>query len=387
MRVCHFISGLDPVNGGPAVAMVGLAAAQAEAGLDVSVAATWVDRPAEGPADQMRAAGVKVCLLGPCTDPMSRHPKLKAFVTEMLSSCDVAHIHALFEEIQHQAARAAQRRQIPYVIRPCGMLDPWSLNQGRLKKKIYMALRLRRNLNRAAAIHFTATLERDLTQPLRIKAPAIVEPNGVDLREFQTLPPPGSFRDKYPQLAGKRIILFLSRIHRKKGLDLLIPAFANANIPNAMLVLAGPDAEGYGSTVQQMIQQHGLADRVLTTGPLYGADRVAALADADIFVLPSYSENFGIVVVEALAAGRPVIISDQINIHPEITRAGVGAVIPLNIDRLVEELRRWLSDESLRRQAASRARSFVWETYDWTQIARHWVGHYQRLTATSSPSI
>jgi glycosyltransferase involved in cell wall biosynthesis len=120
---------------------------------------------------------------------------------------------------------------------------------------------------------------------------------------------------------------------------------------------------------------------VLVVGPQYGADRVAVLADADVFALPSYSENFGVAVVEALAVGRPVIISDQVNIHAEISAARVGAVIPLDVDRLAGELRRWLGDEQLRRDAAGRARPFVWGTYDWDQIARHWAGHYARLAA------
>lgn len=379
MRVCHFISGLDPINGGPAVAMAGLAPAQVRAGLDVTVAATWVDRSGEEAAERMRGAGVNVRLLGPCRNPMSRHPDLPRFVDELMAGCDVVHIHALFEEIQHQAARAAQRRRVPYVVRPCGMLDPWSLSQGRWKKKLYLAMRLRRNLNRAAALHFTAGLERDLTKPLKLKAAALVEPNGVNLQEFQLLPPTGTFRGRFPELAGKKVVLFLSRIHPKKGLDLLIPAFARADVPGAVLVIAGPDAEGYGPTVRKMIAESGAADRIVMVGPQYGADRVAALSDADVFVLPSYSENFGIAVVEALAAGRPVIISDQVNIHEEITAAGVGMVISLNVDRLAGELKRWLGDEGLRRSASEKARPFVWGTYDWDQIARHWVGHYERI--------
>src|SRR5690349_5663862 len=108
MKVCHFISGLDPVNGGTAVAMAGMAPAQVRAGLDVTVAATWVDRPPTEQARKLEAAGVKVQLLGPCRDPMSRHPDLARWVGERVGACDVAHVHALFEEIQYRATRAAQ---------------------------------------------------------------------------------------------------------------------------------------------------------------------------------------------------------------------------------------------------------------------------------------
>jgi glycosyltransferase involved in cell wall biosynthesis len=291
------------------------------------------------------------------------------------------HVEALWEEIQHQGAKIAHRLRVPYVISPHGMLDPWSLSQSRLKKQIYMALRLRRDLNRASALHFTTSIERDLTTPLKLKPPAIVEPNGVDLREFDALPARGAFRARHPQIGERPMVLFLSRVHPKKGLDLLVPAFAAAAPPSAVLVIAGPDSDGYAEQVRASAERAGIGERIIFTGMLRGRDRLEPMVDADLFVLPSYQENFGIVVAEALACGCPVIISDQVNIHPEISAAGVGAVVPTKVEPLADAIKRWMSDDSLRRAAAAKAPAFVRERYDWNQIAQRWIGHYEKLAA------
>jgi glycosyltransferase involved in cell wall biosynthesis len=128
--------------------------------------------------------------------------------------------------VQHQAARIAHARGVPCLFTAHGMLDPWSLNQGRVKKQLYMLWRLNRDLNRAAAIHLTSDTERDQVRRLGYKPKLIVEPLGVDLSEFETLPPRGSFRARHPQLEDKRLVTFLGRIHFEKGLELLVPAMA-----------------------------------------------------------------------------------------------------------------------------------------------------------------
>jgi glycosyltransferase involved in cell wall biosynthesis len=189
----------------------------------------------------------------------------------------------------------------------------------------------------------------------------------------------GRFRARHPQLGNKAVVLFLSRIHPKKGLDLLIPAFAEGAAKDAMLVLAGPDADGYVAAMQDLVKQHGLTDRVIWTGMLRGRERIEALRDADLFVLPSYQENFGIAIIEALAAGSPVLISDRVNIWSEIKNARLGGVVPPEVDALTGEMQLWLNDRSRRAAAAERARSFVWENYDWRRIAERWARHYRNL--------
>lgn len=384
MRVLHVISGIDPCLGGPPRALAGLVRGQMEAGLEVGVLATWTDDASDRSlVDDMAQRGAALHLVGPAVGRLKKHPRLQPVTHDAVRAADVVHIHTLWEEVQHRAAVAARRLGKPYVIRPCGMLDPWSLGQSRLIKKIYMLWRLRRDLNAAAALHFTTDTERDLTAPLRLKAPAIVEPNGLNLQEFEALPQPGSFRQRHPRIGDRPLVVFLSRLHHKKGLDLLVPAFAACGVKDAVLALVGPAAEGYQPEVEAMTRRHGVEDRVIFTGMLNGADRVAALADADLYCLPSYQENFGIAVVEALAAGTPVLISDQVNIHQEVTQAEVGGVVPTRIQPLADAMGQWLTDKPRRDAAAAKSRPFVWDRYDWGAIARRWVEHYQRIVASS----
>lgn len=379
MKVLHVISSVDSKWGGPVSALRGLTLALRHAGAEVSVLGTFKEGDDTAITDQLRAEGVEVTLVGPTKTPLAWHPRLKSAAIDAVSRVDVVHIHALWEAVQHHAATAARALGKPYVFRPCGMLDPWSLAQGRWKKRIYMAWRLRKDLNRATAIHFTADLERDLIVPLRLRAPSIVEPNGVDFGEFESLPNEPFLRRRYPAIEGKRIVLFLSRLHHKKGLELLLPAFARLDRSDVVLVIAGPDQNQYRTKLEDLCGALGIADRVVFTGMLVGRERVAALAEADLFCLPSYQENFGIAVVESLAAGTPVVISDQVNIYKEILAAGVGGVVPLDVDALAAEIRRWLADPGLLQAAAGRARPFVMATYQWTEIARRWMSHYTRL--------
>ena len=386
LRVLHVSAILDPAAGGVAVAVLALAEAQRRAaGIEVSVLATY-SKPEVEPAERLAAAGVRVTQVGPCRPPLWSHPDIVPALARLAPQADVVHIHAMWEELQYQAGRACRKLRVPYVITPHGMLDPWSLSQGALKKRLYLALRMRRVLNAAAAIHFTTTTEREGVRTLKLKAPTIVEPNGVDLAEFEQLPPRGALRARYPQLGDRPIILFLGRVNYKKGFDVLIPAFARlAPSSDAMLVIAGPEDGGYRATVERYIDESRLArERVVFTGMLRGRERVEAFVDADLFVLPSYQENFGIAVVESLASGTPVVISDQVNIHQAIRAAGVGGVVPTQVEPLAREMARWMSDESLRRDASSRAIPFVRQHYDWNQIAQRWATHYEEITRPGS---
>ncbi|HRK30558.1 MAG TPA: glycosyltransferase [Tepidisphaeraceae bacterium] len=384
MRIVHVLSSIDARAGGPAMAIGGLAPALLRRGMEPWVVSTFFRDDLDTIHQQLIQQGVASTRIGPTTRLLRRHPDIVPKLTEVIATADVVHIHALWEEVQHQAMVIARRLRKPYVVRPCGMLDPWSLAQGGIKKKLYMAARLKRDLRGAAALHFTADVERDLTLPLKLGVPAIVEANGLTFEEFDNLPPAGTFRARFSALGDRPFVLFLSRIHKKKGLDLLIPAFATARRNGAMLVIAGPDDSGYGATVRNLVEEHLLGDEVIFTGMLEGVDRLAAMQDAMLFVLPSYQENFGIVVAEAMATGKPAIISDQVNIYREVVAAGAGAAVPTEVKPLKLQLDRWLGDPALCRAAGERAAAFVRERYDWLNIAQRWIAHYQRLAASSA---
>ncbi|HEX8322723.1 MAG TPA: glycosyltransferase [Tepidisphaeraceae bacterium] len=381
MRVAHVVSGLDRRTGGVAATVIGLAAAQARAGLNVTVLTSFMAGEDLSAVDELNAAGVPTRSIGPSTRLAGWHRENRAATDAAVAAADVLHVHGIWEDIQHQAMRAAQRRRVPYVVLPQGMLATWSLQQKSLKKRLYLALRLRRNLNRASAIQFTTDEEARQAKPLALKAPVLIESLGIDLREFETLPEAGAFRNRFPELVGRPLVLFLSRLHPKKGLDLLIAAFAKANVGEARLVLAGPANDSYGATVENLVREHNLTDKVLFTGMLKGRDRIAALADANLFVLASYQENFGIVVPEALAAGTATILSDQVNFSEHLAGQSFAQVIPCDVDALAKALGEWLGDADRRARAGEAARPWTMRRFDWAAIAERWKTHYAALIA------
>lgn len=380
MRVLHLVSSLDPRAGGPPKALVGLANAQVQQGLDVMVLCTT--RPGDEPdyVDLLKARGTEVTLVGPTRTPLELHPDLKKAIERSVKKADIVHIHGIWEQLQHLGALCARKQGVPYIIRPCGMLDPWSLRQSRWRKRAYLALRLRRDLNSAAAIHYTTPRERELADPLGLKPPAIVEPNGIDLSEFENLPPAGTFRSQHPQIGDRPMLLFLGRLHHKKGPDILIEAFAQAALPDAVLVLAGPGEDSYVAQLKALVAKHNLEDRVIFTGMLHGRDRIAAYADADLFCLPSHQENFGIAVVEALAAGTPVLISDQVNIHEDITKKGVGKAVSLQKNSISAGLVQLYRSSIAYDQCAK----FAGSMYNWQCISTSWIKHYERMQESCS---
>jgi glycosyltransferase involved in cell wall biosynthesis len=384
MRILHAISGINRENGGPPIVLAGLAAAQVRAGLDVTIVATWTTNPCPEVVAELEAKGVRVVHIGPARNPMSRHPETAGRLAALVGPADVVHVHAVWEQIQHLACRAAWRTGVPYVVTPHGMLDPWNMGNGWLKKRLYLALWMRRNLSRAAALHFATEMERDAVARLGIAGPkTIVEPFGLDAEEFADLPARGTFRAARG-LGDRPVVAFLGRLDYGKGLELLIPAFAKAAPADAALVVIGPDSHsGYRSTVERMIEAHGLRERVVLTGMLSGREKLAALVDADLLAQPSFHENFGMAVLEGLACGCPVLISDQVYLHPRVTAAGVGGVTACTVEAVAAALGRWMNDEGMRRAAAGRARAFALAEFSWERVAADWVGHYRGLAATA----
>lgn len=378
MRIFHVIPSLDPSAGGPTTALIGMASAEARAGLDVSVLTTWRQGQSPVAIGEFEPAGVKVTQVGPVTGALRRHPDLAHQIDRLVTEADVVHIHSVWEEPQHLAARAAKNESKPYIITPHGMLDPWSLAQKKWKKRLYMAWRLRRDLNQALALHFTTEAERDACEALGLKPTSVVIPLGISWDEFESLPPRDALRRKYPQIGSQPILVFLGRIHPGKGVEYLVPALALTKTKPILLVV-GPDSNDYRATIEAMVDQVGVKDRVIFTGMLKGADRVAALAGADLFALPSDHENFGMSVVESLAAGTPVIISNEVALSSEVMSGKVGSVVQRDPKSIATAIDGWLNDESELTDVRDRCRTFARERFDWSLIAQKWVNYYNKL--------
>ena len=383
LQVLHVISGIDRADGGPTLALLGLARGLARLHVEVSVVATPRASECDSIEEDLRECGVRVRLGEFRGRALGQSSVLRELLTKEIGRADVVHIHALWEEVQRQAATISRQRRTPFVVRPCGLLDPWSMAQHRLKKRLYLELRLRRCLNAASAMHFSTSMEEERARALRIQAPAIIEPNGIDFDEFQNPPPPGSFRRRSNIDEGVPVVLFLGRMHPKKGLDLLIPAFAKGAPSNAVLAIVGSGDADYEAELRRLVSALGIERRVKFAGFLRGQDRVAAYADSNLFVLPSYSENFANTVLESLAAGTPVIVSDQVGLHAEVDSSMVGGVVPVTLDALTEEIRRWLIDAQRRDLARARAAKFL-KPYDVNCVANRWLQRYREFTCPAS---
>lgn len=381
MKILHVIASLDPADGGPPAIASRLAAAQARLGHEVAVLA--YARP-EGAA-VLKHALIAIPDIGRCrlelvpTDGWREHifaASARGRCEHLLRDADVAHLHGVWDHLLLVAARTARRHGRRYVVLANGMLEPWSLEQRKWKKKLAMALGYRRMLDEALFVHTGNADERALLAPLRLRCPVEVFPNGVFPEEIDPLPARGSFRRSYPELSDKPFVLFLSRLHYKKGLGYLADAFkvVACTHRDVKLVVAGPDA-GVRADFESRIAAAGLTERVLLVGPLFGQQKLQAMVDATVFCLPSRAEGFSVALLEALACGLPVVISRQCH-FPEVASAGAGEVVELNAAAIADGILRILDNDDLRMRMSAAARELVLSRYTWPAIARDVVRAY-----------
>jgi glycosyltransferase involved in cell wall biosynthesis len=386
MRILHVASDLSPRQGGPAKLAPEMCRALARHGHEVALYTTNFD--VEGvldvPLDRPVMEGGFIIRYFPVRWPRrwKFSPPLERAIRADAAGFDIVHIHNLYLYHSWITAHYCRKQGIPYLISPHGTLDPFIRRRSRAKKAIYNFLIEKRNLDNAAAIHYTAQFEMDLAhKAMKIKAPGAVVPLGLEMQDYLKLPKPGAFRARFPEVGTDRIILFLSRINFKKGLDLLAKSFGliAGQRDDVRLVIAGPDNDGYGVQVRQWLSEAGVLSRTVFTGMLTGVDKLAALADADLFVLPSYSENFGIAIIEAMACGLPVVISNQVNIWREIAGAGAGLVVDCDVQQLAAALLKLLDDSYDRRIIGEKGRRLVESTFLWDKVAKQMLDLYQRI--------
>jgi glycosyltransferase involved in cell wall biosynthesis len=313
-------------------------------------------------------------------------PALWAALRRDVRDADVVTIHSLNLFPQYAAFTAALRAGVPYVVTPHGALDPWITQNSPLAKRLVNALWQRKMLQSAAAIHFTTAEEAGKAGELTAGTPQIIVPNGLDLGRF-TAPGSGErFRRRFLKGHGGAVVLFLGRIAGKKGIDLLIRAFAAvADRRDCLLAVAGPDDEKLTSTLRGIAREVGVARRVVFVGPLYGQDQIDALSAADIWALTSHTENFGNAVIEAMAAGCPVLVSTEVDLAPQIKAASAGIVTPLDVDLIASAMGSLLVDPDLRAQLASRARVFAAQ-FDWAVVAPRLVAALRNIALARRPA-
>ena len=371
LRILQVVATYYPAvrYGGPIRSVHGLAAALAKRGHDVHVYTTNVDGdsvldvPVDRPVD---LDGVKVHYF-PVSAALKRlywSPALERRVRDSIAEFDVLHTHAVFLMPMRAAARAAARAGVPYVVAPRGMLVRDLIHRkSRWVKTAWINLIERTTLANAAAVHVTADVEGTELEGLGLPARRIeCIPNGVDW-PAQHLPlEQGPFAH-----LPERYVLFLSRINWKKGLDRLIKAWQW--VPDIPLVIAGNDDESYRPQLEELARSLGVADRVLFVGPASDTHKWALYQRAQLFVLPSYSENFGNVVAEAMAMGCPSLVTAEVGIAPILTASGAGKVVSGQPEELAAEIVGLLADPTVRQQMGYKALEAARTQLSWPGIA------------------
>ena len=385
MKIIHVIASIDPKHGGLQAVDMRLAAAQTELGLDVNIV-SYGDAAIEAQVKEIGSSiphfeNIRWHLL----PPPGRLETLFCFkgrrvLNDVLKDASFMHIHGVWEPFLLYASKLARAAGVPYCVCPAGMLDHWSLGQRSWKKKIALMLCYRKMLNEAAFLHLLNVDEVAAVETLNFQARNLIIPNGVFAEEFDPLPARGNFKHKIALAHGRRYILFLSRLHIKKGIDILASAFSAIcdTYVDVDLVVAGPPggAEGH---FMHLVKKLNIRHRVFMVGAIYGEAKLEAMVDADCFCLPSRQEGFSMAITEALACGTPVVITDQCH-FPEVGVVDAGLIVSVDAAEVAKALANILSNPARARTMGENGRRLVLERFTWPAIANATLEGY-RLSA------
>ncbi|MBD2358288.1 glycosyltransferase [Tolypothrix sp. FACHB-123] len=390
MKILQVIPSVSLVYGGPSQMVLGLAPALVREGVEVTLITTDSNgdigqKPLDVPLNYpVKQDGYEIIYFR-CA-PFRRYKfslDLLAWLKCHAGEFDLAHIHALFSPVSSMAATICRQQRLPYILRPLGTLDPADLRKKKLLKQLYTAIIEKQNIAGADAIHFTSDREAKTSAKFGINTQDLVIPLGVI--------PPKCINEQQKSLVRHQlgipsdvpVILFMSRIDPKKGLNLLIPALEKllAIGCNFHFVLAGtnPQEPAYEQSIITKIHNSPLRSHSTITGFVTGELKASLLQAADVFVLPSYYENFGIAVAEAMVAGIPVVISDQVHICHQIQESQSGWVGGLDVEVLVNLLQTALENPQERQRRGVNAQQYALQNYSWDAIARQTIAAYQEI--------
>ena len=376
MKVIHIIGGISRASGGPARSSQALVAALNQAGCEAWLLSCT-------PGERAWIDGVEHF------EARQEGESYAAFYERMIARVrpDFIHIHGIWDWKRHTATRVARKHQIPYVIAPRGSLDPWSLAQKKWKKRLAMWLYQRRDLARAAALHATAESEAGYLRGLGFRQAIILSPNGVVTPDEKSWTECQQANPKRED--GRRRALFVSRMHQKKGVLELVEAWARVPIEarkdwgvELVYTMNGPTERAYEAQVRARVRELELEGDFIFTGALMDERKWEAYARADLFVLPTHTENFGIVIAEALWAGLPVVTTKGAPWGELEERKG-GWWIEFGVEALVGALGEamGLTDEE-REAMGERGRKLVEERYQWEAIGRQMLRAYGDILTT-----
>ncbi|MEM9273355.1 MAG: hormogonium polysaccharide biosynthesis glycosyltransferase HpsP [Cyanobacteria bacterium P01_F01_bin.143] len=390
MRILQIVPSISLIYGGPSQMILGLAPALADRGIKVTVLTTDSNgdtgqKPMEVPLNSPIEQNGYEIIYFKCS-PFRRYKfsiDLLKWLNNHASEYDLAHIHALFSPVSSIAAAICRAKKLPYILRPLGTLDPADLRKKKQLKQLYAAVLERPNIAKAAAIHFTSEQEAKVSHRFGTTTRDLVIPLGVKEVEKKSRDTKFCLSSQFNIPDNKPLVLFMSRIDPKKGLNLLIPALEklfNEGL-EFHFILAGTNPQDpiYEQKIKSQIQNSPLKAHTTITGFVTGELKSALLEAADLFVLPSYYENFGIAVAEAMVAGIPVIISDQVHICQQVSSSESGWVGTTEVESIADLLRSALKNPEERQRRGLQARKYAQLNYSWDAIAQVIVGAYKDI--------
>jgi glycosyltransferase involved in cell wall biosynthesis len=388
LRVLHVVAGISDRYGGVTATVLALCRAQNRRGVEAEIAAT--DADGQGKRLSLNTIADTLVPLHMFRCDFSERWKfsrgLWSWLVAHAGRFNLVHIHGLWNFATTAAFTAARRHRVPALVAPHGMLSDYTWTRSPFVKNIYWRLIERYNLAGASGLHLMSHGESNELSHLRLGLPTYCIPIGLDAEAWE-IPPRREYLRSLcgVQVTARPVLLFLSRLHPKKGiLDLLLPAFRRL-VPDALLVIAGGQdshAPEHADAVRREVARLGLAPHVCLLGPVKPQNRWAVLDGADIFVLPSHQENFGLVVTEAMARGLPIVVSETTDSCEHVIAAGAGHVVPLNVDALVRALAELLGNTAGRVAAGERGQRYTREHLSWDRIIPLIKGMYHQCLAS-----
>ncbi len=388
MKVLHIIPSIAAVRGGPSTAVIEMVRSLQNADCEVEIATTndngetLLDVPLDGLYEYQ---GVPVRFFARFSPDIAavREFAFSADLTQWLwrhiQDYDLVHVHAIFSYPSTIVMVIARSKNIPYLVATHGLLCQWALEQGSRKKKAYLKLIENSNLNNASGLNFNSQLEENEASSLYLTSAKFVIPHGLTVPEL--IPDAHQRLRAYFQLPPQEpIILFLSRIHPKKGLEILIKALADVKTSNFTLIIAGSGDPDYEAQIKSCLLDSGLENCSLMVGFVDGELKQLLLQGSDLFTLTSYSENFGVAVLEALAAGTPVLLTPGVALAQQIEQNDLGYVVSQEPAAIALAIKKHLDLPELEQEKLSkRTRQFVLDHYSWDKIAQEMLAVYQSV--------
>lgn len=375
MRILHVIPAVAPRYGGPSVVAVETVRALRREGHDAFVATTDADGPSRldvphGTVVEWQGVPIVAFPLGG-GEGFKWSAALARWLREAVASVDVVDIHAIFSHSSIAAASAARRAGVPFVVRPHGALDPWSLGRKALRKRLLLRVAVRRMLEDAACVQYTTAAEMEAaSRALPWLGRGRVVPIGISDQAFGT-----------PERRATRpYVLTLSRLDAKKSLELLIDAFHDAGVEGWRLVIAGDGPGDYVDSLRSRAAAGPAARRIEFVGWVDGERKRQLLRGASLLASPSAQENFGLSVAEAMAVGVPVLVTPGVNLAPEIEVARAGWVVARELSTLTLTLRSICRDDDERERRGAAARALA-ERFRWSTCVKPLIDLYDAVRA------